>query len=178
MSEEELGNDEEPSKSARKRDAQRLKDIGVRLAELNDAQRATLPIPERLAKAIDDYRRISSHEAKRRQGQFIGQLMRGIDVSALETALAGLTRDSAHARHAHHATERWRERLIADDAALTEYVAQHPTTDRSKLRSLIRAARKSTDDPTASRALFRFLRDDTADHPADPPDASVPPTVT
>ena len=169
--------EEEPSKSARKRDAQRLKALGVRLAELNDAQRATLPIPDTLARAIEDYRRISSHEAKRRQGQFIGQLMRGIDVAALENALGDLTRDSALARYAHHETERWRERLIADDAALTEYVAGHPTTDRSKLRALIRAARKSANDPTAARALFRFLRDEAA-HPADPADASVPPTVT
>ena len=169
--------DDVPSKSARKRDAQRLKALGIRIAELNDAQRATLPLPDVLANAIDAYRRITSNEAKRRQGQFIGSLMRDIDVAALEQALDDLTRDSAQARHAHHTTERWRERLIADDAALTEYVAEHPTTDRTKLRALIRAARKGGDDPTAFRALFRFLRDDVS-HQAERADASVPPTVT
>ena len=79
--------------------------------------------------------------------------------------------------------ERWRDRLIADDAAVTDYISTYPTTDRAQLRALIRAARKRTDDPTAFRTLFRHLRDNAALHAAerhadDPDDASVPPTVT
>jgi ribosome-associated protein len=175
MSDDEF--DDEPSKSARKRDAQRLKALGQQLAELNDEQRATLPLPELLAKAIADYRRITAHEAKRRQGQYIGRLMRSFDATELEDALAGIERNSAAARFAHHETERWRDRLIADDAELTAYVAQHPTVDRSQLRALIRAARKRADDPTAFRALFRYLRDQASNHSGGP-DASVPPTVT
>ena len=168
---------EEPSKSARKRDAQRLKELGTQLAELNDEQRAGLPLPDILAKAISDYRRITAHEAKRRQGQYIGRLMRAVDVTELETALDGIARTSAAARFTHHDTERWRDRLIADDSELTAYVAAHPTVDRSQLRALIRGARKRADDPTAFRALFRFLRDHASGH-SDDPDASVPPTVT
>ena len=87
--------DEEPSKSARKRDALRLKALGQQLAELNDEQRAALPLPDTLANAIADYRRIASHEAKRRQAQFIGRLMRGIDVAAFESALDDSSRNSA-----------------------------------------------------------------------------------
>jgi ribosome-associated protein len=166
---------DEPSKSARKRDAQQKKALGVRIAELNDEQRATLQLPDTLAQAITDYRRITSHEAKRRQAQFIGSLMRSIDIEPIERALDDLNRSSAQARYAHHETERWRELLIADDAALTDYVRAFPNTDRAHLRALVRAARKRGDDPTAYRALFRYLRDDVARH-AD--DASVPPTVT
>jgi len=166
---------EGPSKSARKRDAQSKKALGVRLAELNDEQRSTLPLPDALAQAITDYRRITSNEAKRRQAQFIGSLMRAIDTAPIERALDDLNRASAQARYAHHETERWRERLIADDAALTEYLSAFPTTDRARLRTLVRAARKGGTDPTAFRTLFRFLRDDAARHAAD---ASVPPTVT
>jgi len=174
MSDDETDFDE-TSKSARKRDAQRKQALGVRLADLNDEQRATLPLPETLARAIVDYRRIASNEAKRRQAQFIGSLMRSIDTEPIERGLADLNRASAQARYAHHETERWRERLIADDAALTEYLSAFPTTDRARLRTLVRAARQGGSDPTAFRALFRFLRDDAARH-AD--DASVPPTVT
>jgi len=166
---------EEPSKSARKRHAQRKKALGVRIAALNDAHRATLPLPDTLARAIVDYRRISSNEAKRRQAQFIGTLLRSIDTEAIERARDDLQRVSAQARYAHRMTERWRERLIADDAALTEYLRDFPNSDRARLRSLVRAARKATNDPAASRALFRFLRDDATRHAAD---ASVPPTVT
>ncbi len=175
--------EEEISKSARKRDARRLKALGQQLADLNDAQRASLPLPDVLAKAIADYRRITAHEAKRRQGQFIGALMRKIDITELETALDGLSRNNAASRFAHHETERWRDRLIADDAELTAYVLGHPGTDRTHLRGLIRNARSRTDDPTAFRALFRYLRDDhqreeEARHAADPAAELVPPTVT
>jgi ribosome-associated protein len=167
--------DLEESKSARKRDAQRKKALGVQIAELNDEQRATLQLPDSLAQAIADYRKITSHEAKRRQAQFIGSLMRSTEIEPIERALDDLNRASAQARYAHHETERWRELLIADDAALTDYVRAYPRTDRGQLRALVRAARKRGDDPTAYRALFRFLRDDLARHAAD---ASVPPTVT
>lgn len=179
--------EEEISKSARKRDARRLKALGQQLADLNDAQRASLPLPDVLAKAIADYRRITAHEAKRRQGQFIGALMRKIDVTELENALDGLSRNNAAARFAHHETERWRDLLIADDTALTTYVQVHPGTDRTHLRGLIRTARARTDDPTAFRALFRYLRDnhqrehqreEEAGHAADPTAEFVPPTVT
>jgi ribosomal 50S subunit-associated protein YjgA (DUF615 family) len=66
---------------------------------------------------------------------------------------------------------------------MTDYISAYPTSDRSQLRALIRAARKQTNDPTAFRALFRHLRDNAAlhaesFHAADPDDASVPPTVT
>jgi ribosome-associated protein len=175
--------EEESSKSARKRDAQRLKELGQQLAELNDEQRAALPLPETLANAIAHYRRITSHEAKRRQGQLIGRLMRGVEVAEIEHALDGLSRKNAETRYAHHEIERWRDRLIADDGAVTDYISVYPTTDRAQLRALIRAARKQSDDPTAFRALFRHLRENAAfhatiDHAADPDDASVPPTVT
>ena len=170
--------EEESSKSARKRDAQRLKELGQQLADLNDEQRAALPLPEPLANAIADYRRITSHEAKRRQGQLIGRLMRGVEIAEVEHALDGLSRNNAEARFAHHEVERWRDRLIADDAALTDYISVYPNTDRAQLRALIRAARKRSDDPTAFRTLFRHLRDNGALHAADPDDASVPPTVT
>ncbi len=170
--------EEESSKSARKRDAQRLKELGQQLAELNDEQRAALALPETLAKAITDYRRITSHEAKRRQGQLIGRLMRAVDVTAIEHALQGLDRNNAEARFAHHEVERWRDLLITDDAAVTDYISAYPTTDRTQLRALIRAARKRADDPTAFRTLFRHLRDNAAFHAAEPDDASVPPTVT
>lgn len=178
-----MSEEEEPSKSARKRDAQRLKELGQQLAELNDEQRAALDLPETLAKAVTDFRRITSHEAKRRQGQLIGRLMRTVDVTAIEHALDGLDRNNAQTRFAHHEIERWRDRLIADDVAVTDYISTYPTTDRAQLRALIRAARKRADDPTAFRMLFRHLRDNAALHAAalhaaDPDDASVPPTVT
>jgi ribosome-associated protein len=160
--------EEVESKSARKREDKRLRDMGVRLADLTDDQLAAFPLEEALRDAIDHYRRIQSFEARRRQTHFIGRLMRRADVAAIEEALAGLDRKSADARYAHHALERWRERLLAEPQALTEFVAAHPDTDVRALRTLIRRVHDRPDDPAHPRALFRFLRDVTSD-PSRPP---------
>ena len=156
------------SKSARKREDKRLRDMGVRLADLPDDHLATLPIDEKLRDAIDLYRRIQSFEARRRQTHFIGRLMRSADVAAIEAALAAIDRKSADARFAHHAIERWRERLLAETEALTEFVAAHPGTDVRALRALIRRVHDRPDDPAHARALFRFLRE-VIDDPSHPP---------
>jgi len=152
---------ERPSKSARKREAQTLQELGARLAALSDAQREQLDLSESLAKALADYRAVGSHGAKRRQLQFIGRVMRDEDVAILEEALAGLEQRSAATRFRHHELERWRARLIESDAALTEYVSERPTTDLPRLRILIRAARGRPEidaTVTAHRELFRYLR--------------------
>ncbi|MCX8516509.1 MAG: DUF615 domain-containing protein, partial [Rhodoferax sp.] len=41
-----------------------------------------------------------------------------------------------------HQAEQWRERLLADDAALGQWLALSPTTDSQHLRALVRQARK------------------------------------
>jgi ribosome-associated protein len=168
---------DEPSKSARKREAQRVKELGTQLAELSDAERTALNLPEALEAAIVGYRHIGAHEAKRRQAQYIGRLMRELDISALEQTLADCHRRVGQARHAHHALEQWRERLLGNDAALNEYVRRYPATDRQRLRALVRTARTDAGPRGAQRALFRYLRDNAERHAA-APDASVPPTVT
>ena len=151
------------SKSERKRAATRLQTMGRALAELRPARLAEIPLPENLERALEDYRRFPSREAKRRQLQLIGKLMREIDTAPIEAALERLDGHSASARHEQHQLERWRDRLIEDPAALTDYLAEHPDSERQKLRHLIERTRTARDEQqkkTASRALFRFLRED------------------
>jgi ribosome-associated protein len=150
---------EELSKSARKREADRLQKLGRRLADLNSDQLDTVPVSTDLATAIADYRRFTSHGAQRRQAQFIGRLMRSEDIEAIIEALDRIDGDSAQVRFEHHQTERWRDRLLEDDVVLTEFLSQYPNTDRQALRALIRSARRHQGDKAHNRALFRFLRD-------------------
>ena len=147
------------SKSARKREAERLQNLGTRLGDLNQDQLETIPLSPDLAAAIADYHRFNSHGARRRQAQYIGRLMRTEDVEAIHEALKRIDGDSARARFEHHQTERWRDRLLADDNELTEFLDRYPETDRQALRALIRSARRHQGDKTHVRALFRFLRE-------------------
>jgi ribosome-associated protein len=160
------------SKSARKREAERLQVVGRALTELKAADLDAIAeahpraLPEKLRQAIADYQRFPSHGARRRQLQFIGRLMRDIDLEPLQAALDTLHGQSAHARYEFHQLERWRERLLAEPEALTDYLNQHPGVDAQELRQHIADVHKAGSEERqrhAARALFRFLRE--AAHP-------------
>jgi ribosome-associated protein len=154
-----------PSKTRRKEESHELQALGEALLEFSDAQLATLGLGEPLVEAIAAARRMRSHEAKRRQMQLIGKLMRSADVELARVALAerqlGRARDSL----ALHRAERWRAELIADDDAATRFASEHPGIDMQRLRALVRNARKDAAlvpekrSGRAFRELFQFVRD-------------------
>ena len=154
--------EESDSKTRRKAEMHALQALGARLLELQPAQIDALGLPERLATALRDARRISSHEARRRQMQFIGRLMRDLDAEPIRAALAERDGHSGVARARQLRLERWRERLLADDGALTEFAREHAGADLQVLRALIRNARKElagARPPRAQRELFRRIRE-------------------
>ena len=154
--------DEYISKTALKREALRLQALGLELTQLKRSQIETLPLHDKLAHAVLEYQRFTSNGARRRQLQFIGKLMRDIDITELEQALANLRGESADARYRVHQAEHWRERLLAEPEALTEFLTEYPEADRQALRHALQRARKPAaeiEQKTAARALFRLIRE-------------------
>lgn len=150
------------SKTKRKRQVEELQQLGAALVELAPQQLAGIAMPEALLSAVRDAQRISSHEARRRQMQYIGKLMRDVDPAPIRDALAQLAGKSTLAHVQQKRLEQWRERLIADDDALTAFAATQAGADLQALRTLIRNARKEIAEarpPRAQRALFRMLRE-------------------
>lgn len=150
------------SKSERKRQAHRLQALGRELAELKAAHRAALPLPEKLAQALADYQRFPSHGARRRQLQFIGRLMRDIDIEPVEAALQTLQGQSVAANYHFQQLEQWRERLLAEPDAVTVLLDEHPEIDHQQLRHQVQRVLKAKSEAQqrgASRELFRFLRE-------------------
>ena len=138
-----------------------LQSLGAALVALPEAQLARMTLDSNLVQAVVEARRIRSHEAKRRQLQYIGRLMREIDPEPIRAQLAALEGSSAQAAAAHRRLEAWRERLLSDDGALTRFAAEYPGTDLQELRSLIRNARKEAKEgkpPRAYREIFRVLK--------------------
>jgi len=80
-----------PSKSARKRAALALQDLGKRLVEMRAPERAELPLSDTLREAIAEALRLTSRGALARQFQYIGKLMRDEDVDAIEAAISAQT---------------------------------------------------------------------------------------
>jgi ribosome-associated protein len=159
------GADARPSKTRLKQQSHDLQALGVAIAELSDARLAAIEMPDALRDAIEMFRRTRSHEGRRRQMQYVGKLMRSADEAALREAVAAATLGSARETLALHETERWRAELIADDAALTRWLQDHPDTDTQQLRSLVRAARRDAAgltpearQPKSFRELFQFIK--------------------
>ena len=150
------------SRTKKKQAVEELQKLGAALVNLPPTQLESLALPDVLLKAVLDAQRITSHEARRRQIQYIGKVMRKVDPEPVRAALAAVDGQSAAARAQQRRLESWRERLIADDGALTEYAGTYPAADLQTLRTLIRNARKEIAEskpPRAQRELFRFIRE-------------------
>lgn len=148
------------SKTRRKHAMLALQDLGETLTELKPERLAALALPERLAEAIATARKLTRHEARRRQMQFVGRLMRDIDPVPIQTQLANwaVAPNAEKARLA--AVERWRTRLLEEPEALDQLCVRSPRVDRPRLAALVaRAAEERRDGspPHAYRELFREL---------------------
>jgi ribosome-associated protein len=131
-----------PSKTQLKAEADEKQALGEALLTLRADLMARLDLPDKLRDAIADAKKITNFEGKRRQMQFIGKLMRPLDPEPIREAINEQLNGSADLTLALHLAEQWRDKLIADDAALGDWLQEHPDTDSQQLRALIRQARK------------------------------------
>ena len=154
-------NEEKPSKTQRKKQVTALQQLGGELVKLRDEQLAAIGLPENLRDAVLEAQRIGSFEARRRQMQYIGKLMRKVDAAPIRAALDALHAGPRREVALHKRADSWRERLLAEDAALAEFAREHPHADTQQLRTLTSAAlreRESGQPPRAFRQLYQALR--------------------
>lgn len=139
-----------------------LQALGEALVALSSDQLKKVDLPDDLRDAVRDARRFTQHEARRRQMQYIGKLMRGIDDEPIRAALDEINGVSAAATARLHALERLRSRFLEDEKVINEIAAAHPGADLQQLRQLRRNALKEQElgkPPRAFRELFRVLRE-------------------
>src|SRR5437867_4043758 len=132
--------DNEPSKTRRKAEMQALQDLGGALVGLSPSKLALLDLPERLADAIAEAQRITSHEGRRRQMQFIGRLMRDVDAGPIEARLAEWAGAPNAERARLHAVEHWRSQLLSEADALERLCAEVPRANRAQVAALLQRA--------------------------------------
>ena len=154
--------EERPSKTQRKKQMHDLQELGAELVELNEQQLASVELPERLLDAVKEAQRTTKFEARRRQLQYIGKLMREVDPEPIRSRLdAWKSVSRAHTARL-HLLERWRTRLLEDETAITELMRDHPQADAARLRLLVRNAhreREAGQPPRSYRALFQLLNE-------------------
>lgn len=157
-----LEDDRGPSKSQRKREMTALQELGEELVGLSRERLGRIEMPERLRDAVLEAQRITKHEARRRQLQYIGKIMRDVDAAPLKEALDALKGLSDIANARQHRLEALRARLMEDEAAFSELAQNFPGADLQHLRQLRRNALRESEQgkpPRAYRELFRQLRD-------------------
>ncbi|MBO7555245.1 MAG: DUF615 domain-containing protein [Neisseriaceae bacterium] len=153
------------SKTKIKKQMNDLQDLGLRLTHFSSDTLRNAGLSETIIQAACDYRKITSNAALKRQAQYIGRLMREAtddEVTAIRNYLAVIDGDNAAHNAQMKRLEAWRERLLADDNALTEYLNSHNNADSGELRTLIRNARREAEQakpPKSARALFKLLRE-------------------
>ena len=153
-----------PSKSQLKREMTALQKLGQVLVDAPRDRVRKVPMPEDVMEAILECQQITSHEGRRRQLQYVGKKMRTLadaEVAAIQKIVDSWRGASKAEAAALHRIERQRDRLLADDEALTELRSQHPELDIQHLRTLIRNARKEQAEakpPKAYREIFQILK--------------------
>lgn len=155
---------ERPSKSQLKREMTALQKLGETLVEAPRDRVKKVPMPEDVLDAILECQQITSHEGRRRQLQYVGKKMRSLteeEVAVIQKVVDGWRGTSKAEAAALHAVERQRDRLLADDSALTDLRDKHPELDMQQLRTLIRNSRKEQAEhkpPKAYREIFQILK--------------------
>ena len=153
MTESEL---ERPSKTAVKKEMQALQNLGEQLVKLSNNELAKIPIhDEHLREALTTARRLTSREALRRQLQYIGKLMRGIDLTEIEAGLAKRDEGQRELARAFHRLEELRDDVVELGLpGIEKVIAQFPDADRQ-----IGKDAKANKPPAAKRKLFQYLKE-------------------
>ena len=158
-----------PSKSQLKREMTALQKLGSELVEEARDRVKRIPMPEDVRDAILECQQIKDHEGRRRQLQYVGKKMRSLneeEVAVIQATIDSWKGASKSETAALHALERQRDKLLADDEALTLLLSRHPQVDGQHLRTLIRNARKEVSEnkpPKAYREIYQLLKSLQAD---------------
>lgn len=155
--------DDQPSKSELKRQMHALQQLGGELIELSAKRLEQIPMSPKLQEGVELARRLKQREARRRQLQYIGKVLRTEDLAVIREKLDAFRNEGLVSRQQHLFAERWRDRIIDEGApAIEALLEEHPQFERQPLRQLhLQAQRERQQEapPAASRKLFRYLRD-------------------
>ncbi len=151
-----------PSKTKQKEAMHELRDLGAELVELSVGQLKRINLPENIFEVVRECQKITAHGARRRQIQYLGKLMRSVDDEPIRAGLAMLRGESSAETARMHRLERFRTRLLEDEAVIGEIAALWPAVDQQQMRQLRRNALKEKEankPPKNFRAIFQILQD-------------------
>ena len=140
---------------------QALKSLGVALLDLSDTELAGLGLDERLLDAVQAARSMKSHEALRRQKQYIGKLMQDVDPAPINALLDRRRAADRREKRVFANAERWRDRLVREGRpVLAEFKAEvGPAPELDRVLADLEHAFSDRAEKTLKRELFRHIHD-------------------
>lgn len=151
------------SKTQRKRECDEMQKLGEALTTLKISELNELNLPDNLRSAIEASHKISQRGALKRHKQFIGKIMRDVDIDDIQKQYENFCHKYDTSNAHFKRLEKWRDRILDEgDKALDELITEFPDIDRQHIRQLIRKAQKEKETnkpPAAFRQIFKYLRD-------------------
>jgi ribosome-associated protein len=148
--------DEEPKSRTRlKKEVEELQKLGEQLVELPSSYLGKSGIPPELLDAVLTAKSIHAHGARRRQMQRIGVIMREVDGAQIRRVLHAFGQEKYErgSPSIEDPYESVSKLINGSDAQVEDLMERYPHADRTRLRSLVRNARKEASQEGHSRAM-------------------------
>lgn len=152
----------EKSRSQKKREVTKLQKLGESLMELSDDQIKAIDVEKELIDAVLLAKTMKRGNAKKRQLQYIGVLMRKIDHEPIEKALMMLENGISITGKKFSQVEKWRDGLLDGTIEVEFVIEEMPSIDRQKIRQLIRNCekeKKAGKPLKSSKKLYQYLKE-------------------
>ena len=149
------------SKTELKKDSKKIQALGRSIAEMSVDEIKKFNFPLNIKQAITEFKAIKSNSAKNRQTQYLGKLLRSIDLTEAYIVLEQLRTNSQKGIQLDHYIEKWRDRLISDKEAITEFISLYSSSENQSIRQLIQNSLKekaSNKTPKSYRQLFQAIK--------------------
>jgi len=152
---------EQLSKSARKRRHHVIRDLGAALCDLTSAELSRIPLDDELMAIVRETAR-ARKSARQRQLRYLAKRLAAIELAPVHAAYQTVKGVGERAAAKQHRLEHWRWRLIEEGGVAMEALLEaYPDAPRGEIYSLVRQARTEQARQRPSRSaklLFRLLR--------------------
>ena len=156
-----LEKDSVVSKTELKKDSKNIQQFGKKISELTINNIEAFKFPLNIYEAVIDLKNLKSNSAKKRQVQYLGKLLREIDLTDALIVMKQLEVSSQKEIQRNHIIEAWRDKLLINNDSITEFIDKYPQIDRQTLRQTISNTQKEKKDnrePKYSRQLFKLIK--------------------
>jgi ribosome-associated protein len=150
------------SKTELKKDSKKIQQFGRKISELTINNIEAFKFPLNIYEAVIGLKNLKSNSAKKRQVQYLGKLLREIDLTDAFLVMKQLKVSSQKEIQRNHIIEGWRDKLLSNNNSITKFVDEYPKIDRQSLRQTISNAQKEKKEdkgPKYSRQLFKLIKD-------------------